>query len=485
MIQIIRKRIGNISIPFTLKKSSIFHRIADITDKDLLFSGTIIVSPRLFPENPAISIGWRLLNLTKNIVIEDGVGEKTFENMEPGLYSVEYKPVQGYATPIISVKNLEERQTVVFDSIYEEGTIGGGAQTGTINVFMNLILGGWKVELLDDNDNVLFSIPENGYIHLLDYSQSGLPLGRYRITVEPINTPIISPTDIERIQYLTEENNSISWNVIYDNPTQFQSRLNVYSNNSNIMWEVDAKFREDDPITGIGEVLQKEIFVAENNEPWRLKITDNAKQFEKYIVKAKGGNSIFSQVLYRDIANNEYRYGYDTNINSMLFKMDSENNVHIDVKDSRNIIIPRMYFAFSGKNWIDVNGTGDFMQILNPYKNINPFFEGISFEVQRRWNPSDTNPEKIQSVISTKLPRAPIGTYHYVPNPIIVTDYFNIGFFKIFASKTSQITLFYIELNSQGDPIGIQTAYSVRGTETSTLVIDVDNNFVPVIDISA
>lgn len=479
MIQIIRKRIGNISIPFTLKKSSIFHRIADITDNDLLFPGTIIVSPKVSPPNPIINIEWRLVNLTKNVVIEDGIGEKTFENMEPGLYSIEYKPIEGYITPNISVRNLEELQTVVFDATYEEGIIGGGNQTGTINVFMNLIIGGWKIELLDDNNNVLFSIPENGYSHILDYSQSGLPLGKYRITVEEINTPIISPTEIERIKYLTSENNTIDWSVVYDNPLQFQTTLNMYINDSRVKWEIDAKYREDDQIIGIGEVLQKEIFVAEQNESWRLKMPDNAKQFEKYIVRAKAPNLQQSDILFRDVQNNEYRYGYDQDL--MKFKMDNPNDIYITVKDTRNIVIPKMYFTFAGKNWINSHGTGDFMQIFNPFKNTNLFFNELSFSVKRYWNPGETHEKQIR-IVSNKLSN-PIFSW-YVPNPMNIVDYFNIGFFKVFINKQSLLTLFYLELNSQRDPIGIQTAYSARVSESPTLVIDVDNNFVPVIDIS-
>ena len=327
MIKIIRKRTGNINIPFELKKSSIFHRIADITDTDLLFPGTIVVSPQFPDPNSSIELKWTLLNLTKNIKIEDGSGTKTFTDLEPGLYSLEYKPIQGYVTPLISVKNLGERQTIVFDGEYVEGVGNNTTETGTINVFMNLILGGWRVELLDDNENILFSIPEQGYSHLLEYSQSGLPLGKYRIVIQELNTPILTPTEIERVKFLTNESNNIDWTVTYDNPTQFQTSVNINSNDSRVRWELDAKYREDDPIVGIGDNQQLPIFVAEQNELWKFKIVDTAKQFEKHIVRVQGNSLPYSDVLYRNNETNEYYYGYDSDI--MKFNISFGNNKHV------------------------------------------------------------------------------------------------------------------------------------------------------------
>lgn len=469
------------NIPFELKKSSIFHRIADITDTDLLFPGTILVSPKFPIPDATVELKWTLLNLTKNIKIEDGTGTKTFYNLEPGLYSLEYKPIQGYITPMISVKNLGERQTIVFDGAYEEGTTGTGENTGTVNVFMNLILGGWRVEMLDDNNNVLYSIPEQGYSHLLEYSQSGLPLGKYRIVIQELNTPILSPSEIERTKYLTSESNVIDWTVTYDNPTQFQTTLDVNSNNSAVRWELDAKYREDDPIIGIGSIQQLPIFVAEQNEAWRFKITDTAKQFERYIVRVHGSNLPYSDVLYRNNQTNEYYYGYDSDM--LLFNMSYTNTMYVNVKNTENVIIPNMRFTFEGKNYLNSHGYSNFMQIFNPFKNTNSFYDGVSFSVKRFWNPEDVNPSNSLTVNSKKTNYVTFNTY--VPDPLGVTDYFNIGFFKIKTNKTSTISLFYIELDSNGDPIKLTTAYSDRGTETPIIVIDIDSNFVPVIDISA
>lgn len=477
MIKIIRKRTGNINIPFELKKSSVFHRIADITDKDLLFPGTIIVKPTLLPPSDLVEISWKLTNLTKNYVVSEGTGQDTFNNLEPGLYSVEYYPINGYVTPNVSVKNLGERQTVTFDSVYNEGETTTGNDYGTINVFMNLIIGGWKIELVDENNEPIYSIPEEGYSSSLEFSQGGLPLGKYRITVKELSTPIISPLETERIKYLTSESPSISWTVTYDNPTQFETKLDVNATDSEIKWELDAKYREDEPILGIGTNLQLPIFIPTNNEPWRLKINDESKQFERHIIRVNA-NSPVTDVLFRDAENDAYYYGYDDD--RLLFNL-FENEVNIYAKNTENFIIPRMMFTFAGKNYVNTHGHGgDFMQIFNPFI-TNSYYSDVSFIVKRYWNPSDVDPSNTLNVGSRRLHSH--GNF-YTTNPRQVTDFFNIGFFKIEVSKSSLLTLFNLELNSQGDPVKLTTAYSSRGTESPILVIDLDSNIIPVIDIS-
>lgn len=463
MISIFKKREGNIIIPFKLNKTTIFNKIVNITDNDLSFPGTIKISPRLVDGN-SFDIGWTLTNVSRNLIIMDGIGDVILENMEVGLYSVTYKPILGYATPLIELKNLRDNQIIEFNATYQIGEPTGNL-FGTVIINMNLAVGGWKMELLDDSDEVLLSIPSEGYSNVQEFVQDNLPLGKYRLSVKNLNIAVLSPLEGEYIKFLNTVSPIISWNIVYDNPSQFQSTVDVTidGDNNPILWKLQPKYRSGDEIIRAGELYNYPIFVSQNGEPWKFAISDEQNIFNNYIMKVN------DSVLYKDNVSKEFRYGYVDD--ELLFTLSGTNAVHIVSRDYSNLIIPRLIPTIALLENQTISGNSAYVT-----GSTNSWYASISGTVNRYVNKYEQQPFQSDFVMGFR----PLHQTLYNAIPTFYDNKFNYGWFKVITNKPAKISLYsLIRLN------GVVVSAKKIATYTDSQYFFVDSSIqYPVIDIT-
>lgn len=466
MISIFKKREGNMVIPFNLKKTTIFNKIVDITDNDLAFPGTIKISPKLVDDG-IINIEWTLTNVSKNLIIMDGVGDVVLDNMEVGLYSITYKPIVGYVTPLVEVKSLRDNQTIEFNAVYEVGNPVGNL-FGTVIVNMNLVVGGWKVELLDDLDEVILSIPSEGYSNVQQFTQDNLPLGKYRLSVKNLNIAVLSPLEGEYVKMLSAVSPVISWNIVYDNPSQFQSVVNVSidGDTNPILWKLQPKYRMGDEIVRAGELFNYPIFVSQNGEPWKFAISDEQNIFDNYVMKV---NDV---VLYKDRTFNEFRYGYIED--ELTFTLSGANNINIISTDYTNLIIPRLIPTLALLENQTISGNSSYVTGSH-----NSWYESISATINRYVNKYDQQPFQSDVVVGFRpLTLPPYRPYDALPNSY--DNEFNYGWFKVITNKSAKITLYSLIKNN-----GVIVSANKVGTYADSQYFFVDYSILyPAIDIS-
>lgn len=463
MISIFKKREGNIVIPFKLSKTTIFNKIVNISDNDLSFPGIIKISPSLI-DGAGVDIGWTLTNVSRNLIIMDGVGDAILENMEVGLYSVTYKPILGYATPLVEIKSLRDNQTIEFNAVYQIGDPIGNL-FGTIIINMNLVVGGWKIELLDDSDEVILSIPSEGYSNVQQFTQDNLPLGKYRLSVKNLNIAVLSPLEGEYVKMLSVVSPVISWNIVYDNPSQFQSTVNVtIDGDSNpILWKLQPKYRVGDEIVRAGELLNHPIFVSQNGEPWKFAISDEQNIFDNYIMKVNGA------VLYKDRAFKEFRYGYIED--ELTFTLSGANNINIISADYTNLVIPQLTPTLALLENQTVSGNNAYVT-----GSTNSWYASISGTVNRYVNKYDQQPFQSNFVQGFRQLHQTV----YTAIPIYYNNIFNYGWFNVITNKPAKISLYsLIKVN------GVTVEARKIGTYTDSQYFFVDYSILyPVIDIT-
>lgn len=487
MKTIFRKKETSILIPFELSKKSIFNKIVEIIDDDLIFPGTIIINPRIEQieitstgavQNVVtvddVEIFWTLNNLTKNMKVMDGVGYKSLSNMEVGLYSVVYKPINGYKTPNTEIKTLKGGELIKFESIYEIGD-DENVIFGTININMNIVVGGWKIDLLDENNQILLSIPMDGYSNVQEFVQGGLPFGKYRLSVKDLGVDIISPRINEFEKILSNSSSSITWNIVYANENQFQSKVSVIINDESkpVLWKLKPKYREDDEIFRAGTLMDYPVFIPQNGDVWRFAVSDEIDDFDKYVVKVN------NKYLDKEISSKEFRYGYYDD--ELFFSLTSNNVINVVMKNFANSIINNLEYTFgmyaeqSANNNTAYNHGGRTV-----------WYDGLEITINRFWSRLDSSPSETQSL--TSFYTSPSVGGLYMPSPRYSENNFNYGWFRVSVNKSGAIlTLYNLIKDNNGFIIGTELIKSMGvglGNSYNEFFLIDTNIPYPVIDIS-
>lgn len=446
MIRIIKKRNRNISIPIFFKKTSIFNKVVSVTDVDLKLNGNIVVSPDIdgFVDSDAEDIilddseilvaSWSLYNLDKNIKIMDGEGKKTIPNLQPGVYSIEYYPIEGYITPNPEIKYLPENKTIEFVSEYKRGESITGLSTGYFAVTMNTIIGGWRVERINDDDEVLFSIPSSGFNNTMKFQSQNLPFGRYRLVIKDLDVNIISPPVSEYIQEMSSSNNRLLWNIVYDTNETSETTVSVnISTGDSVVWRLEPKNREQSPIIRNSSIFNYPISLQQSEEIWKFSIIDeNDLYVDKYI-------KINGKLVLKNIQNNTYDY-------EMLFADNENNSIMVEIIDIGSELfndVSILYGYYKRKG--DPN-----------YITSSPFYATLDANVYMYGSIEDDEPNLSNRIISGVSPGTFFSPTTFYPVPTNLNEKgYSIGYYEIKVNKSSIITIYkkdesgnYVEIYS-------------------------------------